>query len=84
MFSHDRKKCYRCDDQNIGMPGCKGACNFSTKRNDIIICEDGCKKGFIEVKKGICQTCNIANHGCYECHYEDDDYPANYTKIKRR
>ena len=83
MFSPDGEKCYLCDDQNIGMPGCKGACNFSTKRNDIIICEDGCKTGYIEVKKGICEPCNIANHGCYECHYEDGDYPINYPKIKR-
>jgi len=84
MFSPDGEKCYQCDDQYVGMPGCKGACNFSTKRNDIIICEDGCKTGYIEVNKGICKPCNTANHGCYECHYEDDNYPINYSRIKRQ
>jgi len=83
MFSPDGKKCYQCDDQNIGMPGCKGACNFSTKRNDLITCEDGCKVGYIEVKKGICEPCDIVNEGCLECHYEDDNNRTNYPKIKK-
>ena len=65
------------------MPGCKGACSFSNKRNDSLKCIDGCRKGYIYAKEGICELCEKINEGCYECHYEDN-YPENYLKIKRK
>ena len=81
-FTPDGKKCYQCNNQDVGMPGCKGACTFSLKRNDVIKCEDGCETGYIEIKEGVCQSCDSLNSGCYECHY-DDEYPDNYLKVKR-
>ena len=32
-FTPDEENCYKCDNENIGMPGCDGKCNFSLKRN---------------------------------------------------
>ena len=83
FFTPDGKKCYKCNDEKVGMPGCKGNCNFSSKRNEIIKCEDECEKGYIKVKEGICEPCENVNQGCYECHYENE-YPDNYTKLKRK
>ena len=34
FFTPDDENCYKCDVEQ-GMPGCKGACNFSLKRNII-------------------------------------------------
>ena len=64
------------------MPGCKGSCSFSLDRNDILKCEEECNKGYIEVSEGVCESCDSVNHGCYECHYENE-YPADYLGIKR-
>ena len=83
LFTPDGEKCYKCNDQDVGMPGCKGACSFSLERNNILKCEEGCEKGYIEVSEGICESCDSINHGCYECHYESD-YPDNYFGIKRK
>ena len=82
-FTPDGKKCYKCDNKNVGMPGCKGKCNFSLDRNNIIKCEDKCKDGYIESSEGICELCEKVNEGCYECHYEND-YTKNYTGYKRK
>ena len=82
LFTPDGEKCYFCNDNNIGMPGCKGACNFSLNRNNILKCISGCKVGYIETSEGICEPCGNVNQGCYECHYEYE-YLQNYTKIKR-
>ena len=54
-FSPDGKKCYKCDNKNIGAPGCKGECSFSLFRNNTILCESECKDGYIEASRGICQ-----------------------------
>ena len=80
-FTPDGKKCYKCDNKNIGVPGCKGECSFSLNRNNTILCESECKDGYIEVSKGICQTCDSINKGCYECNYEND-YPTYYLGIR--
>ena len=82
-FTPDGKKCYKCNNPQIGMPGCKGSCNFSLKRNNIIKCEDGCEKGYVEISEGICESCNIQSQGCSECHYEDN-YPADFLGLKRK
>jgi hypothetical protein len=82
-FTPDGKKCYKCDNEDVGMIGCEGACNYSIKRNDILKCENKCKKGYIEIREGICEPCEIYNKGCYECHYENK-YPKNYIKLKRK
>ena len=83
FFTPDGKKCYKCNDEHVGMPGCKGACSFSKKRNDVLKCEGECEKGYIEVREGICETCESVNKGCYECHYENE-YPDKYNIIKRK
>ena len=83
FFTPDEEYCYRCDDETVGMPGCKGGCSFSLKRNNQLKCEGGCKTGYIESSEGICSLCNSINKGCYECHY-DDEYPIEYQGIKRK
>ena len=84
LFTPDGINCYECNNKNIGMPGCKGSCSFSLKRNDILKCEEGaCKTGYIEKSKGICEACGNINRGCAECHYEND-YPKNYLGFKRK
>ena len=84
LFTPDNINCYECKSKNVGMPGCKGKCTFSLKRENPLECEDnGCKTGYIEITKGICETCNKANEGCIECHY-DNNYPINYKGIKRK
>ena len=65
------------------MPGCKGSCSFSLKRNNVIKCEEECKNEYIETSEGICEPCNSVNKGCYQCHYEND-YPVGYFGIRRK
>ena len=83
LFTPDGKHCYACNDDKVGMPGCKGSCTFSLERNDILKCEGGCEIGYIESSEGICEPCDSINNGCYECHYEDT-YPDNYFGVKRK
>ena len=84
FFTPDNINCYACNSKIVGMPGCKGTCTFSLKRENPLECEDnGCKTGYIEITKGICETCDKANEGCIECHY-DNNYPKNYKGIKRK
>ena len=80
-FTPNGTFCYRCDNDIVGMPGCKGDCNFSLKREHEIICQSGCKEGYIETSKGVCEACDQANKGCYQCHYENNsDYRKNNSK----
>ena len=81
-FTPDGKKCYKCDNKNIGMPGCNGECSFSLKRNNTILCAGKCKDGYIESSEGICEECESINKGCIECHYEQN-YPSNYLYVKK-
>ena len=83
LFTPDNEYCYKCDDELVGMPGCKGGCSFSLKRNKTLKCEGECKSGYIESSEGICSSCYSINKGCQECHYEND-YPLNYKGIKRK
>ena len=82
-FTPDEENCYDCDNENIGMPGCDGKCNFSLKRNNIILCESNCKIGYLESSPGVCDTCNTINPGCTECHYEYNNLHNYYGKRKR-
>ena len=66
-FTPDGKNCYKCDNENVGMSGCKGDCSFSDKRENTILCLDGCKKGYIESSPNICETCDSINEGCSQC-----------------
>ena len=81
-FTPNGKKCFKCNNKDVGMPGCKGACSFSLKRNDVIKCEDGCDTGYIEIREGVCEPCENILPECEQCHYETD-YPLNYLGIKR-
>ena len=65
------------------MPGCNGKCNFSLKRNNIILCESNCKQGYLESSPGVCDSCNTINRGCAECHYENNNLPNYYGKRVR-
>ena len=82
FFTPDKETCYKCDVEE-GMPGCKGACNYSLKRNNIIECTSGCKSGYIESSEGVCSLCSSISKGCHECHYETS-YPSDFTGIKRK
>ena len=82
-FTPDEEYCYKCDNENIGMPGCNGKCNFSLKRNNIILCESDCKQGYLESSPGICDSCNDINPGCAECYYENNNLPNYYGKRAR-
>ena len=81
-FTPDGKKCYKCDNKNYGLPGCKGECSFSIYRQNPILCEGECKEGYIESSQGLCEPCGSVNKGCLKCHYEDN-YPTNYIGLKR-
>ena len=83
LFTPNGTYCYKCDNSIVGMPGCKGSCNFSIKRDKPLICEGQCKTGYIESSEGVCSKCSSVNKGCYECHYEND-YPVGYEGIKRQ
>ena len=77
-----QKNCFKCDNENVGMPGCSWQCSFSLERNETLKCETECKEGYIEVLKGICEPCNSVKKGCALCHYETN-YPDDYICIKR-
>ena len=83
LFTPDGQYCYRCNDEIIGMPGCKGGCDFSLNRNRIIQCKGECKEGYIESSEGVCSSCSAISKGCHECHYENE-YPENYKGPKRK
>jgi hypothetical protein len=72
LFTPDGENCYRCDNDIIGIPGCKGGCSFSLERKGILKCEGECKSGYIESSKGVCSECSAISKGCHECHYEDN------------
>ena len=81
-FTPGDGKCYNCDNEKVGMPGCKGECDFSYERDNTILCKGECKEGYIESSKGICELCENVNEGCNKCHYEEK-YPEDYKGIKR-
>ena len=83
LFTLDGDYCYKCDNENVGMPGCQGGCSYSNKRDPFLKCTGKCKKGYFEYSEGICEKCENVNTGCYECHYEEE-YPSNYKGIKRK
>ena len=78
--------CYKCDSENVGMPGCAGECNFSLYRNRLILCEGECKEGYIETSKGVCEKCDSIITGCRYCHYieRDDNFYIKYKLIKKK
>ena len=78
-FSPNGTYCYKCDNDIVGMPGCKGDCNFSFERYNEIVCKGECKEGYIESSEGICESCDSINPGCYKCHVENN---SNYIIIK--
>ena len=79
-FTPNGTYCYKFNNDIVGMPGCKGDCNFSLKRYNEIICKGKCKEGYKESSEGICESCDSINPGCYECHYENN---SNYLISKR-
>ena len=84
LFTPDGEYCYKCDSENsYGMPGCKGKCSFSKKRDRALKCEGECKDGYIESSEGVCSPCQAVSKGCYKCHY-DTEYPFDYIGIKRK
>ena len=83
QFNPYKNKCFKCDNKNVGMIGCKGECSFSLDRSSILLCESECKDEFIESSPGICEPCENINEGCNQCEYTTN-YPDNYFGIKRK
>ncbi|MBO6243530.1 MAG: hypothetical protein J6O41_03055 [Clostridia bacterium] len=82
LFTPDNKTCYACNNRAVGMVGCKGSCTFSVKTNNVLECQEGgCKTGYLEKSKGICEPCDTVNIGCIECHY-DENYLSDYQGLK--
>ena len=79
-FTPDGKKCYKCDNEKLGISGCKGECSFSSERYPSILCKSECKDGYIEISEGICKPCSEVKEHCSECHYEDS-LPNGYIGI---
>ena len=70
LFTPDGQHCFACNSREVGMVGCKRSCTFSTKRKNVLECEEeGCKSGYLEKSKGLCESCESINKGCIECHY---------------
>ena len=62
LFTPDNKTCYACNNRAVGMVGCKGTCTFSRRTNNVLECEEnGCKTGYLEKTKGICEPCYTVN-----------------------
>lgn len=80
-FTPDGKRCYKCNNKDVGIPGCKGACSFTLKRNESLQCEDGCESGYLEIRKGICESCEKLVIGCSECHYDKENRDDYYVEI---
>ena len=81
-FTPDGINCYLCNNENVGMPGCKGSCSYSIERINILECEDKCLSGYIETSKGVCGACEEINEGCLNCTY-NKDYPIGYSGLRR-
>jgi len=73
-FSPDGKHCFKCNNKKVGMAGCSGSCTYSTKRNNILLCEGKCLTGYIETSKGVCEPCSEINNGCKSCDYTSKYY----------
>ena len=76
FFTPDEKFCHKCDSEifgKFGNPGCKGECDYSTKREHPIRCKGGCKSGYVESSEGYCSKCDSINKGCIDCSYEKDN-----------
>ena len=78
-FTPDGEKCYKCNNEKVGMPGCKGECSFSWKRQNSLLCESGCEEGYLESSKGICEPCEEFEKGCSQCYYDKNfSYTDSY------
>ena len=64
------------------MIGCSGHCTFSKNRINVLQCEEKCKDGYIETKKGVCESCKVINPGCSKCRYQNN-YQNDYSGFKR-
>ena len=72
-FTRNGKVCIKCDDINIGMPGCEGNCNFKINREYQLKCESNkCKIGYFEILPGQCELCNNTIPGCSKCEYVEN------------
>jgi hypothetical protein len=58
LFNPGNGKCFECSDKKVGMIGCSGHCTFSKNRINVLQCEEKCKDGYIDTKKGVCESCN--------------------------
>lgn len=85
-FSKTGEECIKCDDENKGMPGCDGNCNFKKNRENKLLCEiDKCKEGYFESLPGLCELCNSFLPNCEQCEYIiNDEQNSIIPKRKRK
>ena len=73
-FTRNEKICIKCDDENIGMEGCGGKCDFKINREYQLKCEyNKCKEGYFEIIPGQCEKCEKKLKGCNKCQYFEND-----------
>ena len=72
-FGQYNKVCYKCDDRNYGIPGCKkekGCIYYHS--NGQIDCNE-CKDGFFNYTQGQCYPCSYEIRNCEKCHYDNSN-----------
>ena len=73
-FTRNGKVCIKCDDIDLGMPGCSGKCDFKINRECQLKCEaNKCKEGYFEVLPGQCELCKNKINGCNKCEYVENN-----------
>ena len=64
--------CYKCDDKNVGNPGCvrEIGCDYYSA-HDRLDCRE-CKVGYFEYTIGQCFQCEISDPRCTKCHFNNE------------
>ena len=73
FFSYDNKWCYKCDDENMGNPGCvaEKGCTYGFE-NYWLVCNE-CKEGYFKNTEGQCFSCNSSIPYCTKCHLDENE-----------
>ena len=70
-FSMDNISCYKCNDEELGNPGCDESegCEYVNDKKKLT-CKK-CKDGYYKDSKGECSLCSNSIHNCNKCHYDE-------------
>ena len=69
-FSKDTKLCYKCNDSELGNPGCDESegCEYLPSNVNSFKCKK-CKDGYFRYTEGKCILCSKKISNCGKCHY---------------